>query len=53
MKYLHQRGLRVEPTGALSLAALLSDDSVFSGLRVGRVLSGGNVDQELFQKLVE
>ena len=53
MNYLHQCGLRVEPRGALSLAALLSDDSVFAGLRVGCVLSGGNIDQELYQKLVE
>ncbi len=53
MKLLHQCGLRVEPTGALSLAALIADDDRFSGLRVGCVLSGGNIDQELYQKLVE
>lgn len=52
MKYLHQGGLRVEPTGALSLAAILSDNAVFAGMRVGCVLSGGNVDQELYQELV-
>ena len=53
MKYLHRCGLTVEPTGALSLAALLADDTRFAGLRVGCVLSGGNIDQDLYQKLVE
>ena len=46
MKYLHQCGLQVEPTGALSVAALLVDGARFVGLRVACVLSGGNVDKE-------
>jgi len=34
----------VEPTGALAACALLQKKASFSGLRVGVVLSGGNVD---------
>ena len=36
--------LVVEPTGVLGLAALLSRQLEFQGLRVGVILSGGNVD---------
>jgi threonine dehydratase len=36
--------LVVEPTGALAAAALLSGAIDARGLRVGVVLSGGNVD---------
>lgn len=46
----HQ-GLRVEPSGAVTVAALLSGRVRPAGPCV-LVLSGGNVDQELFQRLV-
>ena len=36
--------LVVEPTGVLALAALLTGRLDFAGLRVGVILSGGNVD---------
>ena len=36
----------VEPSSAIALAAVLANRSRFSGLRVGIVLSGGNVDPE-------
>ena len=52
MQHLHHCGLRVEPTGALSLAALLVDGARFAGLSVGCILSGGNVDKEVYQQLV-
>jgi threonine dehydratase len=45
------QGLRVEPSGAVAMAALLGGGVRPSGPCV-LVLSGGNVDQELFQRLV-
>jgi threonine dehydratase len=45
MRFLWERmKLVVEPTGALGLAALLSGRIPAPGLRVGVILSGGNVD---------
>jgi threonine dehydratase len=44
--------LKVEPTGALSVAALLTDPTRFAGKRVACVISGGNVDAELYARLV-
>lgn len=52
MKLLHVAlGLRVEPTGALGLAALLSDPGRFPERRVTCVISGGNVDEEVHARL--
>ncbi|MDB5101876.1 MAG: pyridoxal-5-phosphate-dependent protein beta subunit [Cyanobacteria bacterium RYN_339] len=45
-------GLRVEPTGALAIAALLVDPDRFAGARVCAVASGGNVDDEVYDALV-
>ena len=36
--------LVVEPSGAVPLAAILSDQALFAGKKVGIILSGGNVD---------
>jgi threo-3-hydroxy-L-aspartate ammonia-lyase len=45
MRFLWSRmKLVVEPSGAVALAALLSDPSLGSGGRVGVLVSGGNVD---------
>ena len=52
MKHLHQCGLRVEPTGALSVAALLAEAKHFVDLKIGCVLSGGNVDDDVYCNLV-
>ena len=52
MKHLHQCELRVEPTGALSVAALFAETKRFSGLKIGCVLSGGNVDDDVYYGLV-
>jgi threonine dehydratase len=38
----------VEPSGATVLAALLRHEDVFSGLRVGAIISGGNVELSRF-----
>jgi threonine dehydratase len=51
VRYLHEvAGLRVEPSGATTVAALLSGVEVRAP--VVAVLSGGNVDPALFQSLV-
>jgi threonine dehydratase len=45
--------LVVEPGGAVGLAALLTGKiKVGSGDTVGLVLSGGNVDPELFSRVI-
>lgn len=44
-------GLRIEPSGAVTVAALLSGRLVPPG-PVAAILSGGNVDPELFARLV-
>ncbi len=38
----------VEGAGAASLAALLQEKDVMAGKRVGLILSGGNIDRELY-----
>jgi threonine dehydratase len=42
----------VEPGGAIGLAALLANKLDVKGKVVAGVLSGGNVDAELFAKLI-
>jgi len=44
--------LKAEPTGALATAALAVEPSRFRGLRVACVVSGGNVDPELYAALI-
>jgi threonine dehydratase len=45
MRLLWQRGKQVvEPSSAIALAAVLQQRERFAGLRVGVILSGGNVD---------
>ena len=51
MFYLWERlKMVVEPTGALGAAALLAGKVDAAGMRVGVILSGGNVD---FSKVAE
>jgi len=49
----HLANLKAEPTGALSVAALLVDRERFKGKRVCCVISGGNVDAPLYAELIE
>ncbi len=49
--YQHQ-GLRVEPSGAVAVAAVLAGKIESDGPIVA-VLSGGNVDPDLFQRLID
>jgi threonine dehydratase len=52
VRFLFEKaGLRVEPSGAAAVAALLARHFVPSGPTVA-ILSGGNVDPDLFQRLV-
>jgi len=45
--------LKVEPTGALALGAVLAQPERFKGKRVCCVISGGNADPALYARLVE
>jgi threonine dehydratase len=45
--------LKAEPTGALSLGALLMEPMRFQGKSVCCVVSGGNVDMEVYRSLLE
>jgi threonine dehydratase len=44
--------LKVEPTGALGIAALLTEPELFRGRAVCCVVSGGNVDPEVFRTIL-
>lgn len=44
--------LKVEPTGALSLGAILEDKEKFSGRKVCLVVSGANVDGEVYRRIL-
>ncbi len=44
--------LKVEPTGALSLAAILASPDAFRGQSVCCIASGGNVDQAVFRDVL-
>jgi threonine dehydratase len=45
--------LKVEPTGALSIGALLTEPERFAGRSVCCVVSGGNVDPAVYRALLE
>lgn len=44
--------LKAEPTGALAIGALLADPARFRGRRVCCVISGGNVDTEVYRAIL-
>ena len=50
--YFSLANLKVEPTGALSLGAILEKSEDFSGQNVCLVVSGGNVDTEIYAKII-
>ena len=43
-------GLKLEPSGAVALGALLSQPELFQGQRVLVTLTGGNVDDRRFSE---
>jgi len=44
--------LKCEPTGALSLGAILENTQRFAGRKICLVVTGGNVDAELYKSLI-
>ena len=44
--------LKVEPTGALSLGAILENKEIFKDKKVCLVVSGGNVDAEIYRNIL-
>ena len=53
MRFLFDRmKLVVEPSGAATVAALLSGQVALPGTRVGLVISGGNIDVQRFVALL-
>lgn len=44
--------LKSEPTGALSLGAVLEDPERFGGKRIAVIVSGGNVDPDIYRNLI-
>ena len=49
-RYFLYANLKVEPTGALSLGALIAEPERFYGKRVCCIVSGGNVDPGVYAK---
>lgn len=50
---LSEAGIKAEPTGALSFAALLTKPEMFQGKSVCCAVSGGNVDPELYMSILK
>jgi threonine dehydratase len=50
--YFDLANLKSEPTGALSLGAILEDKEKFAGEKVCVVVSGGNVDREVYRNIL-
>ena len=44
--------LKAEPTGALGIGALLTEPNKFRHRSVGCVVSGGNVDPQVFREIL-
>ena len=51
-RYFLYANLKVEPTGALSLGALLAEPERFHGKRVCCIVSGGNVDPSVYAQVL-
>jgi threonine dehydratase len=45
--------LKVEPTGALALGSVLAHPKRFAGKRVCCIVSGGNVDPQVYAKALQ
>jgi len=50
--YFGLANLKCEPTGALSLGAVLEDPERFAGKKIAAIVSGGNVDPDIYRKLI-
>ncbi len=51
--YFSLANLKCEPTGALSLGAILENREKFAGKTVCVVVSGGNVDTEVYRQILQ
>lgn len=51
--YFNLVNLKCEPTGALSLGAVLENKEKFDGKKVCVVVSGGNADAEIYRKILK
>jgi threonine dehydratase len=51
--YFGLANLKSEPTGALSLGAILENDEKFKDKKVCIVVSGGNVDAEIYRQILK
>lgn len=51
-QYFLQVNLKVEPTGALSLAAVMAQPELFRGKKICCVVSGGNVDSAVYGEAI-
>jgi threonine dehydratase len=51
--YFLHANLKVEPTGALALGAMLAQPQRFAGKRVCCIASGGNVDPRVYSKALQ
>lgn len=50
--YFSMANLKVEPTGALSLGAILENAERFAGKKVCLIVSGGNVDPQIYSEIL-
>jgi len=50
--YFGLANLKVEPTGALSLGAILENKGKFANRKICAVVSGGNVDAEIYRNIL-
>jgi threonine dehydratase len=50
--YFNLANLKCEPTGALSLGAILENPNEFAGKKVCLIVSGGNVDTEVYRNIL-
>jgi threonine dehydratase len=50
--YFGLANLKVEPTGALSLGAILENKEKFKDKKICAVVSGGNVDAEIYRQII-
>ncbi|MBK9768080.1 MAG: hypothetical protein IPP63_14220 [Chloracidobacterium sp.] len=50
--YFDLANLKSEPTGALSLGAVLADAERFRGQKICLIVSGGNVDPAVYSDLI-
>lgn len=50
--YFNLANLKCEPTGTLSLGAILENREKFAGKKICAVVSGGNVDAEIYRQIL-